>query len=128
MKLLLDTHIVLAVVNDALDELPNGHSAVLQSQQSYLYCSTASLWEIAIKSRLGRLRLACDLTDLAAICRAFNLNVMAIAPEHVLHDVSPQPSTRDPFDRLLLAQAACEQMRLVTLDDSLRTHPLAWTD
>ncbi len=128
MKLLLDTHIVLAIINDGLAELPVAHRAVILSERNELYCSTASLWEIAIKSRLGKLRLACDLTDLADICRAFNLNVFAIAPDHVLHNVSPEPPTRDPFDRLLLAQAACEQMRLVTLDGSLRTHPLAWEE
>jgi PIN domain nuclease of toxin-antitoxin system len=54
------------------------------------------------------------------------LVMLVINPEHVLATVEPEPATRDPFDRLLLGQCQVENMRLVTLDRALSSHPLAW--
>ena len=48
MRLLLDTHMVLAIVNNTTDELPAKHAALLQSSSATMTCSVASLWEIAI--------------------------------------------------------------------------------
>ena len=53
--------------------------------------------------------------------------ILTIESKHVLHDLQPLPATRDPFDRLLLAQAGVEGMRLVTLDGVQLGLPLAWT-
>ncbi len=125
MRLLLDTHIVLAIVNNTVDGLPQPHRELLSDLDSDLFCSVASLWEIAIKVRLGKLSVAGSLGDLEQTCRAFNLEVSAITSHHVLAEAIPPPATRDPFDRLLLAQASVEGMRLVTLDRALAAHALA---
>ena len=125
-RLLIDTHIVLAVVNDTVDQLPASQRALLADESAEFYCSVASLWEIAIKFRLGKLPLAVSLEALDATCRSYNFVILPIESRHVIAEVVPEPATRDPFDRLLLAQASAEGMRLVTLDRSLAGHPLAW--
>lgn len=126
MKLLFDTHIVLAVVGETTLQLPATHQSVILSSAADVWCSVASLWEIAIKVGVGKLKLRSRLENLVDTCRSFNLDILGIEPRHVLHDLVPLPSTRDPFDRLLLAQASVESMRLVTLDRALVGHPLVW--
>ncbi|MGQ0671319.1 MAG: type II toxin-antitoxin system VapC family toxin [Hyphomicrobium sp.] len=124
--MLLETHIVLEIVNNQLERLPRSHQRVLGTASSDLFCSTASLWEIAIKVRLRKLVLDSALPLLRQTCEAFNINVLTIDPRHVLAEPQPVPATRDPFDRLLIAQAECEHMCLLTLDLALRDHPRSW--
>ena len=126
MRLLLDTHILLAVVNGKLDRLPMAHRQQVLDVSSDLFSSTARLWEIAIKVRLGKLELAGEIEALETTCTAFNIAVLSILPRHALTEVVPEPATRDPFDRLLLAQASVEGMRLLTLDRALIGPPFTW--
>jgi PIN domain nuclease of toxin-antitoxin system len=125
MRLLLDTHIVLSVVNERTADLPAMLRGVLADPESAFYVSVASLWEIAIKARLGKLKLAADLELLPGILNSGGLELLPINEHHVLATVQPEPTTRDPFDRLLLAQCGCEELRLVTVDRALISHPLA---
>ena len=89
--------------------------------------STASLWEINIKFSAGRLRLRMLPHEFPFACQILGIKLLPIEPHHVLTDLSVGAPTRDPFDRLLLAQAQCEQMQFVTIDRALTGHPLAWT-
>ena len=126
MRLLLDTHIVLAIVNDEVDTLPKRYAVLLGDSSNELLVSAASLWEIAIKFRLGKLRVETGLADLGQTCVAFGLQHLPIDAGHVVANVEPWPATRDPFDRLLLAQAQVDGLLLVTLDHALVDHPLTW--
>jgi PIN domain nuclease of toxin-antitoxin system len=56
------------------------------------------------------------------------MRLLIIDHRHVLAELDPEPATRDPFDRLLLAQCEVEGMRLVTVDTALSVHPLAWRE
>ncbi len=56
------------------------------------------------------------------------ISLLDIDHHHVLAELDPEPATRDPFDRLLLAQCQVEGMQLVTIDRALAGHPLAWRD
>lgn len=127
MRLLLDTHFLLTVVGEADIPFPKGLPAPLTGTEwADVHVSTASLWEIAIKVRARKLELSESLTELPRVCEAFKLIILPILPRHVLAPVEPEPRTRDPFDRLLLAQAACEGCRLVTVDGALAGHPMVW--
>jgi PIN domain nuclease of toxin-antitoxin system len=126
MRLLLDTHIVLAIVNDDVDTLPKKITVLLYEGSNELLVSAASLWEIAIKFRLGKLRVESGLAHLGQTCSAFGLQHLQVEASHVTANVEPWPATRDPFDRLLLAQAQVEGLLLVTLDHALVDHPLTW--
>lgn len=125
MSLLLDTHILLAVLDERTGLLPVAVRKLVESGTGSFQVSVASLWEIAIKHRLGKLELASSLDLLPALVSAAGVAILNVTASHVLHAVSPEPDTRDPFDRLLLAQCEVEGLRLVTLDSALVGHRLA---
>jgi len=125
MRVLLDTHIVLSIVNERTADLPAALRQLLADRDSAFYVSVASLWEIAIKWRLGKLRISGNLGLLPAIVTSVGIELIPINEHHVLAAVQPEPPTRDPFDRLLLAQCSVEDLRLVTVDRALISHELA---
>lgn len=88
------------------------------------HASVASLWEIAIKQRLGKLRLTPGLNTLPELLDGMGIEMIPLNERHVLASVEPEARTRDPFDRLLLAQCKIEDLRLVTIDRALIAHPL----
>lgn len=100
----------------------------LVSPDAAVHVSVASLWEIAIKFRLGKLPLKTPPARLTELLESLGLVLVAIKADHVLAAVDPQPTTRDPFDRLLLARCAAENLRLVTIDRQLTAHPLSWRE
>jgi len=127
MRLLLDTHILMALLDGTEEKLPSRQLSILRAPGAILSCSVASLWEIAIKHRLGKLPLRRQLEGLPSAIAEMGLDLLPILAPHVLAELNPEPPTRDPFDRLLLAQCQVEDMRLVTIDRALVDHPLAAT-
>ncbi len=125
MRLLLDTNIVIARSSDwrSLGTAING---AIDSDDNSCFASVVSLWEIAVKKRVGKLDTPRSARQVAEYFEAVEIPLHPIGREHVLADFEHQPATRDPFDRLLLAICQVEGMRLVTLDRALAAHPLAW--
>jgi PIN domain nuclease of toxin-antitoxin system len=126
MRLLLDTQILIALARGDLAQLDARAASAVTSHENVLFASAASLWEIAIKTRLGKIDPGLALDDLPDYLAAIGLNLLVIDHRHVVRSIDPEPATRDPFDRLLLAQCAVEQLQLVTRDRMLVDHPLAW--
>jgi len=127
MRLLLDTHVLIALARRELSLLGPSIAAAVAAQENILFASAASLWEIAIKTRLKKIDPGLALDDLPDFLEAVGLNLLAINHRHAVWSLDPEPRTRDPFDRLLLAQCAIEDLRIVTVDRALRDHPLAWS-
>lgn len=125
MRLLLDTHILLAVIDNRTDAFGSGIRRLIEEPAAEFHASVASLWEIAIKWRLGKLQLALGLNTMPELLGGMGIEIVPINEHHVLATVEPEPRTRDPFDRLLLAQCKIEDFRLVTIDRALVAHPLA---
>lgn len=125
MRLLLDTHVLLHLMRGSLESLDPRMAARLALPTTQAHASVASLWEIAIKTRLGKLDPGMPLEDIADYMEAIGLSILPIDRRHVVVGVEPEPPTRDPFDRLLLAQCKIETLRLVTLDRALVRHPLS---
>jgi PIN domain nuclease of toxin-antitoxin system len=126
MRLLLDTHIVLAFLHNRFDRLfPDFHRFFVNNDIE-AFVSIASIWEIAIKSNLGKLDAGLPLQEISGALAASRLGILSIEIAHVITAVAPEPTTRDPFDRLLLAQCAVEGLQLVTIDRALVEHPLAF--
>jgi PIN domain nuclease of toxin-antitoxin system len=125
-SLLLDTHFLLDLIGASSAPLDEAHARLLADPDVTLSASVASIWEIAIKYRLGKLTLSTPLADLPAVFLDLDVSLLTIDERHVLAAPDPEPATRDPFDRLLLAQCAVEGKRLLTVDRALATHPLAW--
>jgi PIN domain nuclease of toxin-antitoxin system len=91
-----------------------------------MFVSIASVWEMAIKARLGKLPLGMPVWELPVSVLAFGYTLLGIDQHHAIEDLLDEPATSDPFDRILLAQCQVEGMRLVTTDRALQAHPLAW--
>jgi PIN domain nuclease of toxin-antitoxin system len=117
MRLLLDTHIVLWSLADD----PNLRPAVRAAMEGAeaLYVSAVSVWEIAVKRALGKLRAPDDLPDVLA---RTGVRPLAISWAHGAAAGALPPHHADPFDRLLIAQAQGEGLRLVTEDRAFRRY------
>ncbi|PSR17400.1 PIN domain nuclease [filamentous cyanobacterium CCP3] len=115
MRILLDTHTFLWFVNDS-PELSTDAAELLESDVDLLL-STASLWEIAIKVNLKKLSLPDDYERFIPQQIALNdIEVLPIAIDH-LNVVAKLPlHHRDPFDRMLIAQAMQEGIQVVSVD------------
>jgi PIN domain nuclease of toxin-antitoxin system len=118
LRLLIDTHIVLAIVDRQLDQRYPVLARRFDSEGALLFVSIASLWEIAIKTRLKKLNPRVPPPLMPGYFADLEIPVLAISARHV--------PTRDPFDRLLLAQAQLEGMRFVTVDRALADHPVTF--
>lgn len=120
MKVLLDTHALLWWLTDD-DRLSNQALATIKNPRNMVWASPASGWEIATTSRLGRLPGAERvLPRLPALIEEARLRVLPITFAHALKAGSLDHRHRDPFDRMLSAQAMLEHMRLVTSDPACK--------
>lgn len=125
MRLLLDTRVVLALLRKtAAAQFPEV-ARRLADPQTAAVISVATLWETAITTRLGKLAPGLPLEEMADYLEASGFSILPIDARHAVDAVDPEPDTRDPFDRLLLAQCQVENLRLVTFDRALLRHPLA---
>jgi PIN domain nuclease of toxin-antitoxin system len=115
LKLLLDTHVLLWALTDS--PRIKAIRKRLLSVDNELYFSVASLWEIAIKVSLGKLQA--DATEIRDAALEGGFVELPILGQHALHVGGLPWHHRDPFDRLLVAQAAAEPMRLLTADEQL---------
>lgn len=122
MNLLLDTHILLWAAG-APDQLSADTAALLENPEHALYFSSASLWEIVIKNGLGREDFQVDPHLLRRGLIENGYRELSISSQHVL-GVSHLPLIhKDPFDRLLVAQAQFEGFLLVTSDELVAGYP-----
>ena len=118
MKLLLDTHILLWVMQDA-PQLGRAARRLLDDAEA-IHVSTVSLWEIAIKSALGKLQV--DQGALDARLDKIGFAQLAITWAHAQALRRLPPLHSDPFDRMLVAQAQCEPLHLMTRDAALKAY------
>ena len=122
MNLLLDTHVLLWAAG-VPERLPDDVRALLEDQDAKLFFSAASLWEVAIKSGLGRADFRVDARVLRRGLLENGYVELAVTGAHaVAVDLLP-PIHKDPFDRLLIAQARVEGLTLVTADQVVARYP-----
>jgi PIN domain nuclease of toxin-antitoxin system len=115
MRLLLDTHIFLwAVAGSPLLKPPVRR---LIESADEVYVSAASIWEVAIKARLGK--IVADPHELTAAIEASGFLELPVSARHAADVAKLVPHHNDPFDRLLIAQALAEPLKLVTVDEVL---------
>jgi PIN domain nuclease of toxin-antitoxin system len=124
MRILLDTHVALHFLRPTVAKQYREIGRRLADPSTIGFVSVASLWEIAIKTRLGKLDTGMPLQDVAGYFEAIGLVTLSIEVEHVITATYPEPESRDPFERLLLAQCQVENLQLLTLDRGLLKHPL----
>lgn len=115
MRLLLDTHIIIWALSEP-DKLSAEAKSLIQNAEQ-LFVSSASIWEMSIKVGLGKLEV--DLDEITAELRAMGVVELPISWEHSKRVQKLAPHHRDPFDRLLIAQAVHEPLILITHDEIL---------
>lgn len=115
MKLLLDTHIALLAIADS-PRLPARARALILDPGNEVVVSAASVWEIAIKHALGRGDMPLSGAQALEYFSQAGYEWLPVLPEHAAAIGKLQAHHADPFDRLLVAQALTEPLRLVTHD------------
>jgi PIN domain nuclease of toxin-antitoxin system len=118
VNLLLDTHVALWAITDDRRLTPNARALISDGANS-VSVSTASLWEIAIKfalQRKGANRMPISAAAALQFFESSGYDILAITSQHVRTLETLAPLHADPFDRLLVAQALSEPLRLVTHD------------
>ncbi len=119
MRLLLDTHALLWLLDGDAALSPAAHTAISDAQNEKLL-SVSSLWEITIKTGLGKLALKQTLPEfLGLVEQTRAVQPLAIRPPHLLRLATLPHHHRDPFDRLIIAQALSENCTLVSRDGQL---------
>ena len=120
-RLLLDTHLVLWWLGDD-PRLPREALERVRAPEAEVFVSQASLWEMAIKVSIGRLRV--DLAELERQLPLQGFRWLPIRNAHLLAvaDLESEGDHRDPFDRLLVCQSRVEPMLLLTVDSQLRRY------
>ena len=120
MKILIDTHILLWA---AAGELPPTAARYIEDSANVLLFSPASIWEVVIKRGLGRADFVVDPASFFSGLLSAGYQELPITGRHTLL-VSTLPLLhKDPFDRLLLAQAISEGMPLLTADNQISQYP-----
>ena len=115
MKLLLDTQICLWFLTDSR-RLSRAMRQTLNSAEA-VFVSAASIWESAIKASIGKLDV--NVEELVSEIEASGFEALPITAQHAARVATLPAHHRDPFDRLLVAQAMHETMRLLTSDATL---------
>jgi PIN domain nuclease of toxin-antitoxin system len=122
VRILLDTQILLAAAGQA-SRLPTTATDLINDLENELVFSAASLWEVVIKNGQGREDFKVDPRVLRRNLLEHGYNELPITSGHAVQlDVLP-PIHRDPFDRILVAQAIVEGMTLLTADEVVGRYP-----
>ncbi len=122
MKLLLDTHLLLWAAG-LPERLPLAAVALIEDEQNELMFSVASLWEIVIKRAIGRTDFQVDARILRRGLLDNGYDELPITGAHALFVDGLPPLHKDPFDRMLVAQATVEGITLVTADPVVAQYP-----
>lgn len=118
MKLLLDTHVLLWWLDDS-PRLPMEMRELISDPERTVFVSAATTWEIRIKQKLGKLDLP---SQFDAALDAAEFHWLPISRAHADTTAQLPLHHRDPFDRMLVAQAKCEHLTLLTVDERLAAY------
>lgn len=118
MRILIDTHILLWIMEDS----PRLSAKARQQLQraTEVYVSAASFWEIAIKQGLGKLDV--DIELLRVSCGMSGITELPVTVDHAIALLGLAPLHKDPFDRLIVAAAESEPMKLMTADAKVASY------
>ena len=124
MKVLVDTHSFLwALLRD--HRLSSRAKSILRDGDAELVFSLVSLWEIAVKMKIGKLNmLGSSVAYIRDEMDAYGMELLPIRYEHILQLEMLPPNHSNPFDRLLIAQAITESLPILTNDTKVREYPV----
>jgi PIN domain nuclease of toxin-antitoxin system len=115
MQILLDTHVLIWALSDPKKLSPKARSQI-ESPENLIYVSVASLWELQIKESINKVSLPKDFFQKM---EPFGFEILPIKLSHLQYLRKLPLHHRDPFDRMLIAQANCEALTLMTVDQEI---------
>lgn len=121
VKLLLDTNALIWTLVRR-ERIPPVALSTIEDEANDVYVSVVSAWEIEVKAAKGRLGLPADLPDALA---AQSFESLSVTMQHAYAVESLPRHHRDPFDRMIIAQAHLEDMTIVTSDSEIQNYPVA---
>lgn len=119
---LLDTHVLLWWFQ-APDKLSDEQTRILSDPQAFVWLSAASVWEISIKSSLGKLTIPSHFWNHV---EAQDFRPLSITSTHAKQIATLPPLHHDPFDRILISQALTEQYTILTSDEAIKKYDVSW--
>ncbi|MBN8706044.1 MAG: type II toxin-antitoxin system VapC family toxin [Bacteroidetes bacterium] len=122
MQYLLDTHTFLWFLNGD-SQLSEQARVNIENPQSFNFISIASIWEISIKLSLGKLSLDLTLEELVKEIIKNNFEILPINIDHILQLSKLENHHKDPFDRILISQALCENFEIISKDINFALYP-----
>lgn len=124
MMLLIDTHVFLWWIDDD-PRLSERARTIIGHAENQLYLSSASGWEIAIKAKLGKLDIEGDVKSFVSEQMRLNsIEQLPVMMIHSLHVATLEDLHRDPFDRLIVAQAQLEGLPILSADQYISAYPV----
>jgi PIN domain nuclease of toxin-antitoxin system len=125
-RLLLDTHVFLWWLSDNRRLKPDARAAIAEPA-ALVHVSAATIWEVAIKARLGKIKVGTKHLDSEIVANQFS--ELEISSRHAVAAGSLPLHHDDPFDRMLIAQAELEDLTIVTHDEAFAAYkvPILWT-
>jgi len=123
-KYLLDTHYIIWLLLD-VSKINKAVLNTIQNVENRIYYSDISLWEIAIKTKTGKLKIGRNLKTLPEAMKIQNIDILPLKQSHIFEtlEIPLFENHRDPFDRLLIAQAKIENLTLISDDAKFDLYP-----
>ncbi len=121
MNLLLDTHVLIWAFTDDAQLSRQARSAIVDGH-NLVFASAVSAWEIVIKKALGKLKAPDNYLEEV---KRHRFEPLDVTTEHALQVGTLPQLHQDPFDRLLIAQAQCEGLTIITHDKNIRRYDVA---
>lgn len=122
VNLLLDTHAMLWFLEGDFKKLSEKSCQIVEEVEKFV--SMVSLWEIAVKKDIRKLKLKSDFNGLVELIESNAFKILNIQFSHLQRSIALELHHRNPFDRLLIAQAIEENLQVVTKDPSFSSYPI----
>ena len=122
-ELMLDTHTLLWVIGKSYELSPRMRDYITDSDNE-IYVSAISLWEIALKYSIGKLKLNFEVKDIPAYCAEFGFRLIPLEPVEALNylKLPLKENHKDPFDRMLIHQCIRHNYTLISKDDKMKLY------
>lgn len=128
MKLLLDTHVILWALEDS-PRLPLYIRELIREESNEIYVSAVSLWEIAIKHKKQPETLPYTASQIKTYCQRAGFIFLSLSLDSIqTYEQYDFSNHLDPFDQMLVAQSACNNMRLLTHDEKIKTYNVGFIE
>jgi PIN domain nuclease of toxin-antitoxin system len=129
MNVIVDTHAAIWFIKDD-ERLPKFSKMVIEDPSNTCFISIATLWEMGIKHSLGKLKLKAELKRIFELFFESGFILLPITPDHILTNAVLSFYHRDPFDRLIIAQAKREGYSVISKDAEFKKYEvnLIWGD